>query len=327
MLEQPFNVLISSVSKKVPLVHCVREALRSLEISGKVFGADSNPQSIASYQVDGFWQMPPLEKLSVKELIAFCEQYQIKAIIPTRDGELPFYAEHQMALAERGIHCMVSSATAIATCIDKLLFYHMLQENKFPGIVTALQANIPLCDAYVVKERFGAGSKVIGLNLPPSEAHLHAVRLTSPIYQPFIEGEEYSVDLYIDRSGSCKGAVARRRECVVDGESQITATVSFPALETLCQKIAEHLQLYGHVIFQAICDRKKQLHLIECNPRFGGASTLSLAMGLDSFAWFFLECFQQPLPLFNRSSVEKRQVRYAQDLIFPANKEQRVLMK
>ena len=53
------------------------------------------------------------------------------------------------------------------------------------------------------------------------------------------------------------------------------------------------------------------------DARFGGASTLSLAMGLDSFYWFIQESRGVPseqLP-FHRSENEKMLIRHAEDLI------------
>ena len=72
-------------------------------------------------------------------------------------------------------------------------------------------------------------------------------------------------------------------------------------------------------MIQVIEDEEGSFHVIECNPRFGGASTASLAVGLDSFYWFLLECSGQNLQgyLFLRSQQEVRQVRYAADWILP----------
>jgi carbamoyl-phosphate synthase large subunit len=60
------------------------------------------------------------------------------------------------------------------------------------------------------------------------------------------------------------------------------------------------------------------LHLLECNCRFGGASTLSIAAGLDSFYWFLRECLNEDLsdlPFLNyRRGL--RQIRYAEDKFF-----------
>jgi carbamoyl-phosphate synthase large subunit len=142
--------------------------------------------------------------------------------------------------------------------------------------------------------------------------------LNSPIFQPFIDSSEVSVDLYIGKDGICKGVVARTRQLVVNGESQITRTIRNEKLEIMCVKIAEQLGIYGHAVFQVLIDDQDNYYIIECNTRFGGASSLSLAAGLDSFYWFLLESngYTVGPELFVRSPEEKTQVRYAEDLIF-----------
>ena len=47
--------------------------------------------------------------------------------------------------------------------------------------------------------------------------------------------------------------------------------------------------LRGHVLAQVIVDDKERLHLVEINPRLGGASPLSLKAGLDSIKWSLQE--------------------------------------
>ena len=168
----------------------------------------------------------------------------------------------------------------------------------------------------VVKERFGAGSDKIGINLDKEGALSHAIHLKNPIYQPFIAGYEISVDAYISNEGNVKGIIMRRRDLVVDGESQITSTINDKHLEKLFSKIINSLHLNGHIILQAIISNNRDVNVIECNPRFGGASTLSLQAGLDSFYWAYLESMNTSIvdyPFF-RSQNEIMQVRYPQDL-------------
>lgn len=134
-----------------------------------------------------------------------------------------------------------------------------------------------------------------------------------------MEGKEWSVDVYRSFQGKVKGIVARQRNYVIDGESQVTTTVHYPALESLCHEIADLLKIQGPAVFQLIEDQNGNFHVIECNPRFGGASTASLAIGLDSFFWFFVECLGLNLHdyPFIRGKGEIRQVRYMTDRILP----------
>lgn len=283
------NILITSASKKVPLIESVRKAVQKLGWDSKIIGADGNENSIAAYFTDDFWHMPLLSGLDADRLVNYCKENTVKYIIPTRDGELLWFARNKDLLAKAGVHVMVSDEKGITASLDKLTFAKALESLGLPVIPTSLSIDQVNASSYVVKERFGAGSQNIGINVNQGEAKNHAGKLREPIYQPFIEGQEISVDLYVDKTGKAKGVLCRTRDLVVNGESQITTTIKDQRLEELAKALAKKLGLYGHAVLQVIKDEKENYHIIECNARFGGASTLSIIAGLDSFRWFLLE--------------------------------------
>jgi len=310
------NVLVTSISAKVPMLKAVREALIRAGGGGLLFGADLDRECIGSFFVDQFWASPRIDELTVDELIEYCHSHGIGAVIPSRDGDLPYFAQWREKLRENGIHVMVSDKACVELCADKLQFANHLLECDFPAI-PACEGMTFEAERYVVKERFGAGGAGIGIALEKEEAARHAERLRHPIFQPYIEGTEVSVDVYVDAKGRTKGVIPRRRIRVVNGESQWTATFRDAELERMCAEMAERLGAYGHVLFQLICDHNGQWHVLECNARFGGASTLSIAAGLDSFYWFLLESrgvALEEIP-FRRSERELTLIRYPEDRI------------
>ncbi|MBI5190036.1 MAG: ATP-grasp domain-containing protein [Nitrospirae bacterium] len=311
------NVLVTSVSKKVPLLKSVRDSITKLGVPGRIHGADLDPVCLGRYFVDSFWEMPRLTEIEASDIVEYCMENEITCIIPTRDAELAFFAAGLEVFREAGINVMVSPPSAVATCLDKLLFHERLAGMGFPAIDTAEDICRIGCESFVVKERFGAGSRGLGLNLSAREASAHASELTEPIFQPFITGQEISVDLYVAADGKVKGVIARTRDLVVNGESQVTTTIRDGRIEKMCCDIAEGLGIYGHAVMQVIVSPDGGAHIVECNCRFGGASSLSVAAGLDSFYWFLLESAGADISAypFARPRQEKRQVRYPADLV------------
>lgn len=313
----PFNVLITSVSQKLSCVREVRRALDKLAVGGLVHGADVDDAALARGFVDRFWTMPRLDALTTDALIDYCRENGIGMIVPTRDGELAWFAERRGALSEAGVAVMVSGPEAVETCLDKLRFARELQARGYPAIPTFEAAADCPAARMVVKERYGAGSLGLVLDVSPQEAQAAAARFQAPVFQPFIQGTEYSVDTFSTAQGATKAAVARRRDKVVRGESQVTTAVEAPAIERLCAEAAEAIGLRGHAVWQVLQDAQGGLHVIECNGRIGGASSLSLAMGLDSFYWAFLEARGEDLARhpFRRSAINLRQTRIPHDVI------------
>jgi carbamoyl-phosphate synthase large subunit len=314
----PLNVLVTSLSKKVPLVLEVRKALGKLNADGKIHGADHDPDCLGRYFVDAFWKMPLTHELAPEEVIGYCTENDIKAIIPTRDGELYFFSENNEEFQKHNISVMVSPTKAVKACLDKMEFFNVLSRNdRLNPINTLCLPDTKHRDRWVVKDRFGAGSEAILLDVTSKDAVEFSRMLENPVFQPFVQGQEYSVDLYIAQNSVPKGCIVRKREIIVNGESQVTTTADRPDIEKACLEAALCLGLIRHNVFQVLVDDQDRIHLLECNCRFGGASTLSIAAGLDSFYWFFLETIGEDLePLnYKRNSSALRLVRYPTDLI------------
>ncbi|VVN09600.1 hypothetical protein PS662_03781 [Pseudomonas fluorescens] len=309
------NVLVTSASRKAPLVRAMQQALKRLDPDARVIAGDLDPEAPARYVADGFWQMPRFSDAELPALIRGCHERRIAVIFPTRDGELLFWSRHRATLAEAGIGVVVSDPEALERCLDKLAFARFGKDTGLPVIDAAMTPEAIGADSYVVKERYGAGARAIGIDLPLEAARHHAKHLDAPIYQAFVPGPEISIDGWLDHSGAVVGVVLRSRDRVVGGESQITTTFRSEALEREAVRALEALDLRGPVVMQAIVINDS-LRIIECNPRFGGASTTAIAAGLDVLYWSLIEAFGLGLPVvFKRIAGEVRQVRLPADLV------------
>jgi carbamoyl-phosphate synthase large subunit len=313
-----FNILITSISKKVPLLREIKKAAEKFSQDIQIFGMDikNKDEVIGAYFVDKYWQSKSLNELEIKDIIDYCKNNNIKLIIPTRDGELEFWSKNKEILKENNIFVAVSELKSVLTNLDKLEFYKYCKANSIPAIPTFEHPNQNTADNWVVKERYGAGSRGIGINLGSKEAIEFSKKLKNPIFQPYINGDEVSIDSYTDKNGNVKGVVVRKRVLVVGGESQITEIVQDKELEVKFEQIIKKLNLQGHAVLQAIIN-SDGINIIECNPRFGGASTFSIAVGLDSFYWTILEANGVDVSSypFIKNSTIKKQIRYPEDLI------------
>lgn len=309
------NILVTSASRKIPLISALRDACRRQSRKIGIIAGDISGMAPARLYADSFWQMPKLHDSALPELVNECASRAISVVLPTRDGELEFWARHRGVFAQAGIEVIVSSPEAIARCRDKLEFARFGANIGLPFIPAAESPDPLHGELFVVKERFGAGSLGIGLKLDRETALQHARNLVNPLYQPFVPGPEISIDGWADRNGQVAGVVLRRRDFVVSGESQVTSTFRNAALEEQAMWILSKLQLRGPVVLQAIVVNDK-LQIIECNPRFGGASTASIAVGLDSLYWSLAEILADAeVPAFVRGAREIRQIRIPTDLI------------
>jgi len=310
------NILVTSSAAKIPLINAVKAAAVKIGGEIRVFAADASPDAISQYFADCFWNMPKLSEIDPKGLIAWCRRENIGFIIPTRDGELEYFASIKNELGHEGISVMVPEIDAVRICLDKLLFFQECRKLGLPAIETSEDITTIQAQTFAVKERYGAGSLSIGLGLAADAALVHAKILTAPVYQPFIKGKEYSVDVYLDRNAEVKGVVVRERVIVKNGEAKITKSCANKYLENIAAALAVKVKLYGHSVTQIIVDRDGVPHIVECNSRFGGASILSAACGLDSFYWFLLESMGEDISSYPviQSKKPLKMIRYETDL-------------
>ncbi|MEX1153170.1 NAD-dependent epimerase/dehydratase family protein [Parvibaculum sp.] len=310
------HLLVSSAARKAPLVRALRRAAAKLDPAIRVVAGDLDEGALARHVADDFWPMPRIGEEVLEEILQGCRARGIGVVVPTRDGELAFWARHRARFEAAGIDIVVSPIETVETCLDKLAFARFGAAHGLPFIPAALHPDELGSGPFVVKERFGAGARAIGLDLAREPALAHGATLAEPLYQPFIHGREISVDAWMDRTYRVKGLVLRHRNRVIDGESQVTTTFRDPAIEAEAQRVLEALNLRGPAVLQIILDSHDAPHVVECNTRFGGASTASIEAGLDMFYWSLLEsCGANVADYpFHRIGGELRQIRLPHDI-------------
>jgi carbamoyl-phosphate synthase large subunit len=286
----PPTLLFSSLSAKVALYEGVLESAKRYHGQATLIGADCDPNCPAASNVEVFSPIRALADMNEGLLLEYCKKLELTHIIPTRDGELVFWASNQTALAQQGVQVMVSNKEAIQLCQDKLLFCKAMEKSSIPTIPTSVKATDLTGKRFVTKERNGSASQSIGMDLTVQEAVLHAEKLDNPIFQPMIEGQEFSAETWIGSTGNCHGMVLRWRTKVIDGEAHESEIFENREWEERMRETFEGINgLSGHVLAQVLVDAERNLHLIEINPRLGGASPLALAAGLSSTEWFLLQ--------------------------------------
>lgn len=311
----PIKILVSSAADKVALIKSVAEAARQFNSLSKVVAGDSRGDVLSQFVADEFWLMPLINEDNLNSIVEGCRCHGVNVVLPTRDGELYFWAKHKEIFESHGIGVVVSPYESLALCFDKLNFSKFGKLNELPVIISSEKIDEIISHKYVVKERFGSGSKGMGINLTKDEALRHAKKLTDPIYQKFIFGREFSADVWVNKNHIVKGVVLRWRNLVINGESKVTTTFRNQIIEKQIKEVAGLLKLSGPVVLQGIIDESGHLNIIECNARFGGASTASIKVGLNSIFWSLQEFYSGDAfdCTFSRLDGEIRQIRLTED--------------
>lgn len=313
------NLLITSVGRKVALVRSLVRAA-NLNQGGnsrlQVIASDITSQAAGLYFADEYFLSPKRTASNyLKLLIKKCKKLNIGYILPTSDAELIYFSKLQHSLNKEGIKILSSSMETINICTSKLVFAGFCSQYNFsqPKIYSNLQeASYPL----IIKEEYSAASKGIHLakNYQEAENIINSLNTKYYLLQEFIDAPEYSIDAYFNQQHQLVAALPRSRDVVVNGESIITTSKNLPPLVEITQQLGQKLKFFGHITLQAFYNQEIGVKLIEVNPRFGGASSLSFSCGVNSPLWLVEELNSQAL---TSSSLKynQRLMRYSEDLI------------
>jgi carbamoyl-phosphate synthase large subunit len=275
------NILITSASRKVSLVRAFQHALAEAG-GGQVIAVDCAPLAPALFFSDQRYLVPRTDDPRFLEaIIDLCRTKHIQAIVPTRDEELPLFAEWKAKFLEIGTRVVTPDSDVVRICQDKREFIGFCAESGFlvPETYEASELERVPLPAFV-KPRYGKGGQHTHRVSSHDELRWACERVPQPIIQRFVDAPEYTIDLFADFEGRVISVVPRRRVRVVAGESYISTTVREPALSDEAKRLAEALGLTGHCTIQCFFDGR--VIFIEVNPRYGGAANLGFAAGAPS---------------------------------------------
>jgi len=174
-----------------------------------------------------------------------------------------------------GRNLLVSNFIPSMICYDKALFANFILNNFSTFYPEKVDGKYPV----IYKPRFGHGSGgVIIAKNPLDELYINK---NGYVAQNYVDGSEYSVDIYLSLETTYVAGVARKRLRVGAGGEVISSQiVNKDYLVHFAIDVAQTLGIVGPCNIQFILN-DTDLYIIEINPRFGGGYTFSMAAGLD----------------------------------------------
>ncbi len=286
------HVLISSAGRRVALLEAFRDTMASLGLSGQVVATDASSLSAASWAADEHFVVPRCtDEQFIPEMLTLCSQREIALLVPTIDTELMVLARHREAFREVGTLVAVSSAATIAIASDKRTTHGFLVERGFATVEQAeaddvLAGRVAWPYPLIVKPVSGSASEGV-VCVHDRRALEMAVSSGETVVQTVAPGREFTVDLFIDGTGTCRGVVPRERLEVRAGEVVKARTARVTAVIEVAEQLAKSLpEAFGVLNLQLFHDaRTDETRIIEINPRFGGGFPLAHRAGAPFLRW------------------------------------------
>lgn len=265
----------------IPTVHALIEAadcpivvgqITRMKAAGyhRVILIDIVPDALGFPFADAHYVVPPYSDPAAAEraIDEIRVRENINLVIPSVDEGLLFWAGQRDRWAGLGVQVLISSSATVALCVDKLETFRFLEKHGFHTPATGLSYDP---ERPLMKPRRGRGGQ--GQRLWPNAPQGDVQR--DVLWQAFVEGAEYTVDLLCHRPGEVLYAVVRRRLEVLSGISVGGLVVDFPALEAEARRFAALARLFGPANIQFIVADDKAF-IIDVNPRTSGGQALAL---------------------------------------------------
>lgn len=277
-----FNILVLSAGRRVELVKFIRETLFKHKIEGKIITCDMRPDAPAGFFSDDHIVVSPAgERSYIDDIIKVARDYKVSLIIPTVDPELLAIATNKDKITNAtGALINIPELDSVRICRDKIETADFLKKNGVLTPETYMNRSEVVYPAFLKPED---GSSSINAHKVDSaeELDFYDKRIPNLMIQEYIDGNEYTLDIFCDFNFRPVTIVPRRRLRTRGGEIQHGYIEKNNGLISIGKKVAQLLKLVGHTTMQCIV-RDSRIYVLEINPRFGGGAPISMKAGADS---------------------------------------------
>lgn len=311
------NVLITSSGNKQILIDYLKSEFYRIDPDVSIISTDISSDNLSYLLSDDFFKFERIKNENIDLFVGECLKRGISLIIPSSNSDALLLSEFAGEFRKSNINILVSENRFVSLCIDKLNFSEYF-EKKSPCIIkSTLNADEVDGTKLVVKERFGAGSVGVVLNLTKSEILSAAINLKNPIFQAYLKGYEFSADVWANRNCVIHAVALRKRQVIQSGESIQCEYFENTLIISEIYKMLENEQVRGPLNIQGIVGSSGNFKFIEINPRFGGAFLMSKFAGFAVAEWIYEEyLYLKPIKEFKQVLPDHKIVKISKYVTF-----------
>lgn len=240
-----------------------------------VIGVDADPYSYGLIYCDEGRVVPGGDDPDfVNEVVSIVQAEDVDALLLSPESEVLAVSQKRERFEEAGCVPLCPSYDAVQRCSDKRQAHENAADLELPSpkIYESIDTVRFPC---VVKPQYGRGSVGVHVADGQEELMIYASNVENPIFQEYVPGTEYTVDVLTDYDGTILSVVPRERVGVESGKSVTGKTVSDEQLREYSRRIASSWELFGPSCIQYIRNDGRP-QFIEVNTRFGGGAVLSM---------------------------------------------------
>jgi carbamoyl-phosphate synthase large subunit len=289
------------------------KSLRLANFAGKIVASDSSPISAGFFMSDESEIIPEADdSLFLDRLMKIILKHNISVLMPSSGYDIYPYSMVKDKLLKMGVVAVVSDSKTLQICRDKLTTYKVLS-SKFDLPFTTIDQNRIQEFPVIAKPRYGKGSRDILKISDDKELRYVLSRYDDLVFQEYLPGTEYTIDVLSDLKQEPLVAVPRIRLQTKAGISTKGRIVRDQRIENVCKTIAEYLKISGPCCIQMKESKEGVLKFVEINPRLGGGTIFTTLAGvnLPSLIMDIVEGKEIDIPQFSEVTI----IRYYEEIV------------
>ena len=294
-----YNILILSAGRRVELVQSFQRAAKKMNINSNIVAGDCSDTAPALYFADKAYKLLRISEPNyINSIIDACNKEDIALVVPTIDTDLLLLSENKEYIESKtNAKVLISDTRAISICRDKINTQRFLEDNNFkiPKMYSLEELKkedieFPL----FIKPKAGSSSINTFKVNNRKELNIYLDIIKEPIVQDFMQGEEFTVDVFLDFDSNIITIVPRLRLATRSGEIAKGKIIKDLEIIEDVTRLMKVLRPIGHITVQ-LMKTKSGIEYIEINPRFGGGAPMAIQSGADSCENLYRLLMQQKL--------------------------------
>lgn len=243
--------------------------------------------------VNEFLLVPPaLSREFMDTILGIIQKKGVDVFVPTVTEELPAVSQNRLRIRSLGAQLFIPHPQVVKIVNNKYLTAMKLRELGLPSPKTfmpedglnPISAGEILGYPFVVKPVYGRGGRGLMVYHSPEEA-LNETR-TDIVFQEFISGQEYDVNLFVFPAGRVKSVVVLKKTelkgGIVGNALKVERVQKDGDVKDLAISAAEKLNLEGPIDMDIRRNQKNEPIILEINARVG-ANVLEAKEILEEF--------------------------------------------
>jgi len=257
------------------------KSLKMVKYPVRIVSSDTNPISAGFYMSDAHELLPEIEsKTYLPRLFEIITKHKISILMPSSGYDIYHYSKNKKKLLKLGALPVVSDEDTMEICRDKMQTYNHLSK-KYDLPATTMDSKKLSGFPIIAKPRYGKGSKGITRIDNSMDLKYALSKKNELIFQEYLPGTEYTIDVLSDLNGEPIIAVPRIRVQTKAGISTVGKIVINEEISETCKSIAKYLKIKGPCCIQMKESNEGTLKLLEVNPRLGGGTIFTALAGAN----------------------------------------------